>query len=778
MNLLASLFTTLVTIQAPTVGWKIDAGKPGHIVSPSLYGIFFEEINCAGDGGVYAELVRNRGFEDAETAAHWKITGRTSLDTSDPLSSASPNSLRVSNNGATTLENDGYWGIAIRKGETYDFSIHSRGGGGYAALRLVGKSGVILGETKFWLPKGGWQQTKASVRATDGGDDAGKLVLKLYTQSVNNIDMVSLFPRNTWKDRKNGMRPDLMRMLDELQPSFMRFPGGCWVEGETMALSLRWKQTVGNQQDRRTQPNIWRYMSTNGLGYHEYLQMCEDLSADALFVINCGMSHRENVPMDKMDEYVQDALDAIEYAIGPTNSKWGGLRAKNGHPKPFPLRYMQIGNENGGPAYEDRYGLMYRAIKQKYPQINLIANLWNGRPQRTPVDILDEHYYHDPEFFVANADRYDTYDRKGPKIYVGEYAVTQGTGVGSLRGALAEAAFMAGMERNSDIVTMSSYAPLFANVNNKAWNPDLIYFDSSQVAGTPSYYVQKLFFRNRAHQTIPGQFSNVPRITRTYPPGRVGVGTWNTQAEYKEIRVTQDGKTLFESKDGSGLTDESGTWELKDGAYRQTSGAQPARAVFGDPTWTHYTVELKARKISGVEGFMITVGHRDSRNWIWWNLGGWSNTLHGVEVARGEGKSAVSQRNGRIETGRWYDLKVEYSPNRLRGYVDGQLLLDQELVEPKSVHGVSGWDKDKRTAILKIVNVSDQPMDVDIDLSSTGWANVTGTAEVLTGQNSDENVIGQEPKVAPRTSELGRKPSRFIYRLTPRTLAVLKVKRA
>ncbi|MBC8064801.1 MAG: carbohydrate binding domain-containing protein [Chlorobia bacterium] len=779
------ILTSIVTLllgahgQTPTVNWTINADRPGHIVSPSLYGVFFEEINCAGDGGIYAELVRNRGFEDAEKADHWKVSeGKATLDRTNPLSSASPTSIKVESNGKAVLENEGYWGMAIKNGETYELSFHSWGEGGKLAVQLVAQSGTILGQTNLTLPTGNWKQTKTTIKAFNGGDAAAKLVFRFMSIGTNNLDMVSLFPKATWKNRANGLRKDLVQMLDDMKPAFVRFPGGCWIEGETMALALRWKQTVGNLQDRRTQPNLWRYMSTNGLGYHEYLQMCEDIKSDALFVINCGMSHREVVPMDKMDEYVQDALDAVEYAIGPVDSTWGALRAKNGHPKPFPLKYLQIGNENGGPNYDARYGLMYRAIKQKYPQVNLIANLWGGRPQSTPVDILDEHYYSNPEFFVSNADRYDNYDRKRPKIYVGEYAVTQGNGVGSLKGALAEAAFMAGMERNSDIVTMSSYAPLFANVNNKAWNPDLIYFDSHRVVATPSYHVQKLFFTNRAHQAIPSQFSNVPTTKRSFPAGGFGIGTWNTKADFKDIKVTQGDKVLFESKDGAGLTNELGSWEAKDGAYSQTGDATPARAFAGSDDWKNYTVELKARKVSGAEGFMVTVGRRGRGDYVWWNLGGWGNTQHGVEVAMGGGKSILAQRNGRIESGRWYSLKLEYTEDRMKGYIDGQLALNQQLVEPKSLHGVSGFDKGRQTAILKLVNVSDQPYDVEIDLTSTGWKDVVGAIDTLSGQNTDENSLDSPKIVAPKQGFLLRKPAKFIYRIEPRTLAILKVKKA
>ena len=781
LSSIACLISIATTFSQGPATWPIDPNGPSVTVSPTLYGIFFEEINCSGDGGIYAEMVRNRGFENSSKPENWAMrqgSGQISIDNSVPLSSASPNALKVECNSSVSIENAGYWGYAVKAGDTYTFSMWLRGDGGSLNVSLVDPRGRSVAESKLKVSSGGWQQVTASLKGLRD-ETAAKLVLRFDSMGTHWIDMVSLFPTNTWKSRSNGLRSDLMVLLNEMNPAFVRFPGGCWVEGDTMALSQRWKQTVGDLQDRRTQPNIWGYMSTNGLGYHEYLQLCEDLKSVPLFVINCGMSHREVVPMDKMDEFVQDGLDAIEYANGPVTSKWGALRAKNGHPKPFGLRYLEIGNENGGPAYEERYGLMYKAIKAKYPEIELIACVWGGYPQKSPVDIIDEHYYSNPEFFVQNANRYDSYKRTGPKIYVGEYAVTQGNGNGNLKGALGEAAFMAGMERNSDVVTMSSYAPLFANVNNKAWNPDLIYFDAAKVCGTPSYYVQKMFAKNRADIALKSKIENVPVVRRTFPSGGIGIGTWNTQSEYKDIKVVQNGRVLFESADGTGLQVEEGNWTKRDGAFAQTGSAAPARAYFGDRSWRNYTLTLKARKISGVEGFMVTVGRKDKDNYLWWNLGGWGNREHGIEYAVSGGKSILGRQTpGTIETGRWYDLKVEYTDDSMMCYLDGKLIQNQALEELTPIHGVAGFNKSKTEAILKVVNISDASQNVQIDLSKTGWPAVAGTVETMTGNNIDENTLANPTKVAPRTSALGRRDARFTFTLLPRSVSILRVKRA
>ncbi len=347
-----------------------------------------------------------------------------------------------------------------------------------------------------------------------------------------------------------------------------------------------------------------------------------------------------------MNEFVQDALDAIEYCNGPVDSPWGSLRPQAGHARPFNLKYMEIGNENGGPAYQERYALFHDAIKAKYPDMILIADV---PTELRSTEIVDEHYYNSPEFFIQQAHRYDTYKRDGAKVYVGEYAVTQGCGQGNLRAAVGEAAFMTGMERNSDVVVMSSYAPLFVNVNHRGWNPDLINFDSHRVYGIPSYYVQQMFSLNRGDVVLPVEVS-APVTTTTPKGGAVGVGTWMTQAEFKDIKVTRGNETLYscDFADGTqGWKLLSGDWTTQDGHLRQNSGADNVRAIVGDKTWNDYTYSLKARKLGGAEGFLILfrVQHENAKSW--WNIGGWGNVRHALEM-----DGVVSEGvPGRIETG-------------------------------------------------------------------------------------------------------------------------------
>lgn len=759
----------------------IDPNKVLHNVSPDLYGIFFEEINQAGDGGLYGELIRNGRFSDSNAPDHWKSIGGSKMTLS---SEDDPRVLIVEGSAGCGVQNDGYWGIAVEKGQSYQLKFRANSTVDLL-VSLVDSDGTELCKTLLNAD----DRKGLLAYATNKTDPiptvqlslvpnrtARRASLRISLNETGNVELfdVSLFPAKTWKNRPNGLRPDLAQKLDDLKPAFVRFPGGCWVEGDTCATSLRWKQTIGPVHLRRTQANLWNYSSGNGLGFHEYLQLCEDLGAKALFVINCGMSHREVIPMDKMDEYVQDALDAVEYANGPVSSKWGAERAKNGHPKPFNLRYMEIGNENGGTEYAKRYPLFVNALNQKYPDVKLITNVWGGVPTTAKVEIVDEHYYSDPNFFIQNADKYDTYDRKGPKVYVGEYAVTNGVGNGNVMGAVAEAAFMTGMERNSDIVVMSSYAPLFANVNNKAWNPDLIYFDNHRVAGTPSYYVQQLFSCNRPDQIVASTLVAPPSKAKPFPAGGIGIGTWGTQAEFKDISLVQDGKSVFTSPDGSGLRVESGRWEKADGAIRQTTGETPTRAWIGDAALSHYTLTLKAKKISGDEGFLVTVGRQDEKNYLWFNLGGWGNTVSAIEYAKNGGKSLVGkQKPGKIETGRWYDIKIDYSPDRIVCWLDGAKIYDETVPQQKSLFAVAGKTR-AGEVIVKVVNASDAAHKFDLQIGQL--SGVAVIQDLFSPMAESENTLDEPNKVVPRTRSLRFEKGRARYTFPAHSVTVLRLK--
>lgn len=523
----------------PETTIKINAMKPLQAISPMLYGIFLEEVNHAVDGGIYAELIRNRSFEDTlppkdciyseeviRNPAGWEMpfpdpesipgwsfickdpsVGKISLDRNVILNSANPISLRLdvdNSDGRVGISNEGFWGIPLQKGAKYNLSFFAKTETGKqssisAALESV--DGKVY-DSNYFTISDSWEQYCCTFESGETDMNA-RFVITAGTTGSFWFDFVSILPGRNEKGGKPCLRTDLVQMLKELKPAFLRFPGGCFVEGISPSTAYHWKDTIGPVYERKGHWNLWGYRSTNGIGFHEYLQLSEDLGAEPLYVVNCGMTCQargaSTIPFEDLDNWIQDALDAIEYANGGIDTRWGAARVSNGHPDPFDLKYIEIGNENTGSDYELHYKRFYDAVKKQYPAMNIIANT---SVDNSMLEILDEHYYSDPAFFISQANRYDKYNRTGPKIYVGEYAVTNECGKGNLQATLAEAIFMCEMEHSGDIVTMASYAPLFVNANDRTWNPDAIVFDNSSSYGTPSYYVQKLFAHNRADESL------------------------------------------------------------------------------------------------------------------------------------------------------------------------------------------------------------------------------------------------------------------------------------
>ena len=769
--LMPFVFSSFTQAQSDRVNMAkitVDVDKPGHSISPFLFGVFFEDINLSADGGIYSELVRNRSFEDADTLQNWKFLSADGMSSVSiiaadvqarpsipPLNPFNRKSLYININGSYKLENYGYWGMNIVKGNSYTFKLAARTTEEFNAplkIRVMSSTGeeLVSGEIKgFDEP---WKYYSLSLPAS-GSDPKGHLEISGEGKGKLYIDMVSLMPDQTWKN--HGFRADLAEALDGLHPKFLRFPGGCWVEGDDFAHMNHWKNTIGNIDTRTPLWNIWGYNATHGLGYHEYLQLAEDLGAEPLFCINAGISHKEVIPMDQMGQWVQDALDAIEYANGPESSVWGGIRAKNGHPAPFNLKYIEIGNENGQSPYAERWAFIAKAILAKYPGMKLIANEWAGSHPNDPVpEIIDEHYYSNPGWFIWNANKYDSYDRKGPKIFIGEYAVTSNTGNGNLRGAIGEAAWMTGMERNSDIVIMGSYAPLFCNANHKAWPVNLINFDSYRWYGLPSYYVQQMFANNQGTLSLPVGIENAPAIEAPYSKGCIGLGTWNNAAEFKDVEVfSPDGKTLFKA-DFSKVNDNwrktgRGEWSTHDGVLKQSAIEQGVTVFMGDTSWTDYTITLKARKLYGENGFQIYFHNRNNSERIRWDLGGYNNSVHFMEI----GVTAESMIAG-IEPDRWYDVKIEIRGNAVKGYLDGKLIQEVSDIRAnvKSLCASAARDDKSGDIILKIVNASNAPVQTKIDLQGTVNFTGSGNATILTSASPlDENTLEEPTRVSPKT---------------------------
>ena len=789
------VFLATTVIQAQTTATlTIQANQPGAQISSNLFGQFFEEINSAGEGGIYAEMVRNRSFEEPGNTNFWGLTtagggvGSMSADSSMPLSASNLFSLRLTQtsvSGGVGVTNGGFWGINFQSGQTYNLNFYARctnGFSGVLAIRLQNSSGS---QVYALAAVGGlttnWQQFSISL-TPNANNSNGRLSISISQAGTVWLDVVSLFPQQTFHGRTNGLRPDLANMVAGLQPSFLRFPGGTFVEGDVFSNAFRWKQTIGDIGNRAVVRDFWGYYVNNGIGFYEYLQMCEDLGAQPLFVINCGMDwNGDTIPLNQMGPWVQDALDAIQYANGPTNSTWGALRAAAGHPAPFNLNYIEIGNENGGSDYNNRYPLFYDAIKANYPAMHIVADNWGGLPTSRPVEISDEHYYSDQNFFAANATKYDSYPRNGPKIYVGEYAVTTGAGTGNLYGALGEAAFMTGLERNADIVMMASYAPLFANLNNENWNPDLIYFNNNQVYGTPSYYVQKMFSQNRGDVVLPLTLTVTnPAGVNPLPHGGIGLGAWNTQVQYTNIVVISNGVTLYQSDFTSGATGWTvfnGTWSTSGGLYQQTAvNTIDCRTSAGNTNWSNYTITLSARKTGGSEGFLVMFNRLDDNNWTWWNIGGWSDTLDGVEQMVAGVKTLVgSQIAANIQNNVWYNIKIVLTGQRIQCFLNNVLIQDVSYPVVPPLLASASYSKASGQIIVKAVNVSGNPIATTFNLNGlSSIAPQASLAQLASASQTDGNSIAQPTKVSPVNSFINNAGTNFNYTFPSNSLSILR----
>lgn len=805
----------------------VDSEHLGAQVSPRLYGIFFEEINHAGDGGLYAELVQNRSFEDdAERPVHWKALGgaQASLTTDGMLNDRQAHALRLqltSQGGG--LQNDGYWGMAFRQQTDYTFSAWVKAEAAYKGdlvVSLQSADGRNLGQTTvpLKLKAGRWTQIKdVCVRAT-GSDPEGSLALTFSAPGTLTMDVVSLFPP-TYKGRKNGCRIDLAELLEALHPKFVRFPGGCYVEGQTTPRNnlhnrFEWKNTIGPIEQRPGHLSVnWGYNITDGFGYHEMLQLAEDLGAEPLFVVNVGLGHGWMQPYNQLEDYIQEALDAIEYANGDARTtKWGALRAQNGHPAPFGLRLLEVGNENANfyfdtnqdqsEHYFERYIQFYRAIKEKYPEMEIIGNVeaWGtDEPSwrsEHPVDILDEHYYRSPSWFEKNFTKYDSYDRQGPKIYIGEYAVTQGYGVnGHLTAALGEAIYMQGLERNSDLVIMGSYAPIFVNEHNPAWRPDMIRFNASQSFGTPSYHVQKIMANNIGTRIVPvgvEQNSLPPTIGH-----RMGFSTWGTKAEFRNLQVIgPDGSVLLkddfvgsENKvpsdkwesfggESDGRRRTRSQWVVEDGVLKQQNQRAEGSILLSTTQLPYeYTIHVQARRMEGNEGFIIVFGAEDDENLIWWNLGGWGNSQHAIEHMADGGKNTIGAIRGTLEEGRWYDVEVQVRGATARCLLDGELVHEFSLPERQSLYANATLDEKSNELILKLVNPTSAAQNARINL---GYA-ATGEARAIvlaSAKGSDENTMRAQLNVSPveYPVRIQAGATSMDYPVQPFSLSILRLK--
>lgn len=793
-----------LSLHAADSSIEIDGQKPRIPVSPVFYGAFFEEINRAGDGGLYAEMIRNRSFEDAvlperstyvngtgvsptgwtfgfpepESIPGWSAvsTGdrpqpHLALDAGELMNSAQLRSLRIGSGAATPgglagVEAAGFRGLSLEKGKRYRLSFWAKcasapGGENGFAVSLHDNAGRICATTEVQpfpvagsgeLGAEGWQKWQALL-TSDATDTQG--TLRMLSPATGDwwLDMVSLFPEETFRGRPNGLRPDLVDRVAALQPKFLRFPGGCIVEGFSKETIWNWKNTVGDIDHRRGHTLLWNYRTTTGLGFHEFLQLCEDLEMTAMYVFNCGLTcqarHCEVLPDEAIEALIQDALDGIEYAIGSAEeTKWGALRAKNGHPKPFDLQYVEIGNENYGPLYEERYARFHRAIRVRYPQLKIIAT---AAVTSAPIDILDEHFYPNADFFIARHDHYDSYDRSGPKIYVGEYAVTQDVGRGNLRAALGEAAFLTGMERNQDVVVMTSYAPLFAHMYDYAWLPSAIYFDNHRTFGTPFYHVMKLFAENRGSDVLSTKVTTPQRPN--FRAGSVSFETEGDAVRFSEQRITSaDGAEI--SKDAARLLSDY----VVRAKLRIAPGAKSAAIRIRD---NDRPKELR--------DFCILELVQDSRlRPSLKHVAGWS------EEALGNSDRPLSDGNSSQD----YLIEIRAAGPTIECLVDGRVVISAAMKTLPAVTATSSIESQSGDVIIKLVNTTDADHSVRFALEHLAQHYASSELQVITSGNlDDENSLEHPERVAAKSSNLGPKESTFEMTFAPWSINVLRLRR-
>ncbi len=821
---------------------SIDASDKVHGISDMLYGIFFEDINFAADGGLYAEKVINRSFEYGKLAADdelhgWSRVGEPLLevvkgDKIGGLNENNTNYLVITNTttGLAGVQNRGFLdGMAIEKGANYYFSLYAKdlkGGSTPITVNLVA-DGKVAATGK--VPAVGTEWEKYELTLVSDITATQNVYLQVLTNSGKvAIDMVSLFP-DTYKG--HGMRIDLAQKLADLQPKFLRFPGGCVIEGYDENTAYNWKDSVGvganglpvefngklgDVAARSYGINLWTnidatedplpcYMSY-GLGFFEYFQLAEDIGAVGVPVINCGlycqMRGRGPVSMytPEFEQYLQDMVDLVEFCRGDETTVWGQVRISLGHEEPFELKYIGIGNENEGEDYFLRYEAFLERFNEEkaknpelYEGLELIyssgasdathsGNYYNAYVNAKEyidekgIDVneyagaIDQHYYNEPSWFLKNVDHYDEENYKrdaenmtdtiyggGIQVFLGEYAARSNR----LEAALAEAAYMTGLERNGDIVKMAAYAPLFGNLTATHWAPNLIWFNNHLSTGSISYYMQKLFSTNAGTSLLGTTFDGA-----LIPPenlkGKVGLGTWYTKAEFDNVKVVDNetGKVLAQDKFSlpdfwwNWLKISDGDWQIKKGKLTQKQSEIPyhelgASAVFGDESWSNYTYTFEATKLEGAEGFYVPFLYEDENNMFFWNIGGWNNEYSGLQRIENGVKSGLingTKSDFTVEEGVTYEIMLVVDGYNIKGYIDGELQFDYvaETGCNAECYQVVSTDESGDT-IIKLVNVTDSDRAVAIDLK--GMTSINSTAKVyqVAGDSlNNDNILGAE----------------------------------
>lgn len=771
------------------VNYSVDLNQTGVKMSQDLIGAFFEDINYGADGGLYAELVQNRSFEyynvtqnmNMDPLKSWSLlqeggaVAAMSVATTTPINVNNPHYLRlnISNEGANAgVVNNGFNGITVKANNKYNFSVYIKRSSNFdkpVIVMLKTSAGAVIAKDTIKSTSNKWEKYKLVLTSNSNTSNALLTVVPKGTGEVL-IDMVSLFPQRTFKNRENGLREDLAQAIADLNPRFLRFPGGCISHGSSLENAYRWKHTVGDVAERKPNWNLWGYHQTYGLGFFEFFQYCEDIGAKPLPVLPVGVScqfrNRQVAPLSEMKPWIDDALDLVEFANGATNTTWGGLRAQMGHPEPFNMEYLCLGNEEDDiPEFRVRFKMIADSVKKYHPEIKIIGtsgtthsgNMYNTLWQFSrdnKLAAVDEHYYVDPEWLLENIHRYDNFDRSGPKVFIGEYASRNDLHFN----AIAEAAYLTGVERNADIIELTCYAPLLCNELNNQWNPDLIRFNNNQLVKTASYYVQQMYGQNAGDYYLPGQLSydsNYTNNSRVFT-GKVGVGAWHTNAQFDDLKITSGSKVLFEDNFTSGSANwqvSSGTFVATGGVYSQTSLAEPSLSIYNNVVDSvNYTYTIRAKKTGGNEGFLIPFGYKDANNYYWFNIAGWSNSQHAIEKVTNGSKSVMMTAPGSINNNQWYELKIVANQESSKCYLDNKLIFEV-FTSPGPVSASVTEDKETNEIILKVVNSGETAIN-----STFTFKGLTGSKEAkatkIQGAKSAKNSIASPDVIKPFTSTI------------------------
>jgi alpha-L-arabinofuranosidase len=700
----------------------------------------------------------------------------------------------LSAGGRAGVRNIGYWGIPVKPNWTYHASFYAKAGNDFSGSLVADiesqENHTVFASATVVKIDHSWRRYDLDLKTPENITPSySDNLFEISTTSTGTVWLAefSLFPP-TWNHRLNGNRIDLMQMLADLKPGFIIYPGGDTLLGRIPRFGFAWKKTIGPLETRVTEPSVWERV-TSGFGLMEFLLTCEDLHAEPVLAIYDGTSTARSVaPGKDLAPYVQDALDEIEYVTGDKSTTWGARRAADGHPDPFPLHYLQIGNNEqlyNQETYDARFTQFHDAIKAKYPNLKLIG--WMDLATSRRPDISHTSFYSTAREILDGSNHYDNLSRGGP-LCATEVNAKEGDPGKTLFAALADMSWMLGVQRNADLVTMATAAPTFIACDAGAQEhpANLIAFNPLSTYGSPSYYALRMFNLDKGDTVIPIDFSP-PRIGAPADSsfhGAIGVGCWGSTVEFRDIKVTSpDGKILYQTDSSTPLSQwriGEGAWEMNSGTLRQTSDLLDCTAIAGDPNWSDYTLTLKARKITGIEGFLILVRAADSGNFLWWNVGGWYNRSTGLEqTMEGDKFFLGNQVQNRIEPDHWYDIRVQVKGPQIICYLDNAPILvgKQRLHTTATGRMSAAASRDAHTGeiILKVVNPNPTPAVINISLPTATTLAGAGTLQVMQGLPGDVNTFNSPANIAPTTSTIQYPAKRFSHEFPPYSISVLRM---